>query len=74
MESQISLAALIQVSRPQTYVKRTFRGAAHWHFLFNELRPQKCHSLGFYSEHRAEKLLQTWQLTDVLHRHKLWMP
>jgi len=50
LESQISLVALIQIRRPQTYVKRTFRGAAHWHFLLNELRPQKCQHLGFHTE------------------------
>jgi len=36
------LAALIQVSRPQNYNKRTFRSVAHWHFLLNELHPRKC--------------------------------
>jgi hypothetical protein len=41
LECQISLAALIQVSTPQTYDKRTFRSVAHWHFLLNELCPQK---------------------------------
>jgi hypothetical protein len=57
LESQISLAAPIQVSRTQTYVKRTFRDVAHWHSLLNELRSQKCQSLGFHSGHRAAKLL-----------------
>ena len=50
MESQVSLAALIQVSRPHTYIKRTFWSVAHWHFLLNELCPQKCQSLVFHSE------------------------
>jgi len=50
LESQISLAALIQVSRPQTYDKRTLRGIAHWHFVLNELHPQQCQILGFHSE------------------------
>jgi len=31
LESQTSLIELIQVSRPQTYKKRTFRCVAHWH-------------------------------------------
>jgi len=31
LESQTSLVAQIQVSRPQTYNKRTFMGVAHWH-------------------------------------------
>ena len=44
------MTAAIQVSRLQNYVKRTFRGVAHWHFLQNELRPQKCQNLGFHSE------------------------
>jgi len=42
LESQTSLAALIQVSRPQTNDKRTFRSVAHWQFLPNELRRQQC--------------------------------
>jgi hypothetical protein len=71
LASQISLAARIQVSRPRTYVKGTFRCVAHYHFLLNELNPQKCQSLGFHSEHRAAKLLTTWQLMDVLPRPKL---
>jgi hypothetical protein len=50
VESQISLAALIQVSRPHTYIKRTFWGVAHWHFLLNELCPQKWQSHVFHSE------------------------
>jgi len=33
LEGQISLAALIQVSRSQTYVKRTFWGVAHCYLL-----------------------------------------
>ena len=61
---------LIQVSRPQTDVKRTFRGVAHFHSLLNELHPQKCQILGFHSEHRASKLLPTWQMMDVLLRLK----
>jgi len=55
LESQISLAALIQVSRSQTYDKRTFRGVAHWHFVLNELRPHQCQSLGFHSETPSRK-------------------
>jgi hypothetical protein len=66
LERQISLAGLIQVSRPQTYAKRNFIGVAHWHFLLNELCPRKRQSLGFHSEHRATILLPTWQLMDVL--------
>jgi hypothetical protein len=66
LESQASLAALIQARGHQTYDKRTFRGVAHWHFLINGLRPQKCQSLGFHSEYRAAKLLPTWQLMDCL--------
>jgi hypothetical protein len=65
------MAALIQVSRPQTYTKRTFGCVAHWHFLLKELCPQKCQSLGFHSEHQAAKLLSTWQLMDFLPRLKL---
>jgi hypothetical protein len=56
---QISLAALIQISRPQNYAKRTLSGVAHWHFPLYELCPQKCQSLGIHSEHRAAKLLPT---------------
>jgi len=44
------LAVPIQVSRPQTYDKGTFRVVPHWHFLLIELRPQKCQSLGFHSD------------------------
>jgi len=51
LESQTSLAALIQARRHQNYAKRTFRGVAHWHFRMNELSPQKCQSLGFHPEH-----------------------
>jgi len=40
----------IQVSKPQTYDKRTFRIVANWHFLLIELRPQKCQILGFHSD------------------------
>jgi len=57
LESQISLAALIQVSRLQTYVKRTFLAVAHRHFLLSELRPQKCQSLGFHLETSSCKTL-----------------
>jgi hypothetical protein len=42
---------LIQVSRPQNYVKRTFRGVTHCYFLLNDLHPQKRQSLRFHSEH-----------------------
>jgi len=49
LESQISLVARVQAGRP-TYVKRTFWGVAHWHFLLNELCPQKCQSVVFHSE------------------------
>jgi len=31
LERQTSLVDLIQVSRPKTYGKRTFRCVAHWH-------------------------------------------
>jgi hypothetical protein len=48
--SQTSLAALIQVSKPLTYDKRTYRGVAHWYFLLNELRPQQCQSFVFHSQ------------------------
>jgi hypothetical protein len=44
LESQISLAALIQVSRPQTYAKRSFRVVAHWNILLKELCPKKSKS------------------------------
>jgi hypothetical protein len=71
LESQISLVALIQVNRPQTYDKRTFRSFAHWHFLLNELRPQKCKVSGITQKHRAAKLLPAGQLKDVLLRLKL---
>jgi len=50
LENLISLSALIQVSRPQTYDKGTCRCVTHWHFLLNALRPQKCQSFGFHSE------------------------
>jgi hypothetical protein len=44
------MAAPIQVSRPQTYDKRTFRVVAHLHFLLIQLRPRKCQSFGFHSD------------------------
>jgi len=50
VESKIFLAALIQVSRPKTYDKGSFRGVIHWHFVLKELRPQQYQSLGFHSE------------------------
>jgi hypothetical protein len=71
LESQTSLAALIQVSRPQTFDKRTVRSVALWNFLLNELRPQKCKSLKFPQKNQAAKFLATWQLMDVLPRLKL---
>jgi 23S rRNA A1618 N6-methylase RlmF len=59
VEIQISFPALIQVSRPQTYIKQTFMGVAHWQFPQNELCPQKCQNLGCHLEHQAAKLLLT---------------
>jgi len=50
LESRTSFVALIKVSRPQTDDKRTCWGVAYWHFVLNELRPQKRNSLAFHSE------------------------
>jgi len=59
LESHTSLVELIQVSRTQTYDKRTFRGVAHWHFLPNELRHSSVKVSGYTQKHRAAELLPT---------------
>jgi hypothetical protein len=49
LENQISLVALIYISRPETYNNWTY-GAAHWHYLRNEPCPQQWQSLVFHTE------------------------
>jgi hypothetical protein len=68
LETQISLAALIQISRPQTYNNWIFKvlptGTVYWrnHVLCNDKVSD------FTRKHRVAELLPPWQLMDALPR------